>query len=69
MKPIFTIHEGELPVGYPDGLYSRNLSTFYEEHFECFIGDRRISEPSEKTLAQLRARHLLFLAARTEQPR
>ena len=53
----------------PDVLYSRKLNTFYEEHFECFIGDRRISEPSEKTLAQLHARHLLFLAARTEQTR
>jgi hypothetical protein len=48
----------------PDALYSRRISTFYEEHFECFIGDMRISEPSEQTLAQLRARSLLYLAAR-----
>ena len=53
----------------PEGLYSRKLQTFYEEHFECFIGDRRISEPSERTLADLRARYLLFLAARMEQER
>src|ERR1700732_16132 len=50
-----------------EGLYSRKLGIFYEEHFECFIGDRRISEPSEKMLAELKARHLLFLAARTEE--
>lgn len=51
----------------PDGLYSRKLSTFYEEHFECFIGDRRISEPTMETLAELEARRLLFLAARMER--
>jgi len=49
-----------------EGFYSRALSAFYEEHFECFIGDRRISEPSEKTLKELHARYLLFLAARME---
>jgi hypothetical protein len=49
----------------PYGLYSRRISTFYEEHFECFIGDMRISEPSEHTLANLRARSLLYLAARS----
>lgn len=53
----------------PDGLYSRRLSTFYEEHFECFIGDRRISEPTKEILAELRARSLLFLGARTEETR
>ena len=49
----------------PDGLYSRSVSTFYEEHFECFIGDMSIYEPSKETLARLRARSLLYLAART----
>jgi hypothetical protein len=50
----------------PDGLYSRRISTFYEEHFECFIGDMDISEPSERTLVELNARRLLYLAARAE---
>jgi hypothetical protein len=48
----------------PDGLYSQRVSTFYEHHFECFVGDMRISEPSEQTLEDLRARSLLYLAAR-----
>ncbi len=50
----------------PDGLYSRRIRTFYEQHIECFIGDMRISEPTEHTLAELRARHLLYRAARSE---
>ena len=49
-----------------NGVYSRKISRFYEEHFECFIGDHRINEPSERTLAALRARSLLYLAARAE---
>jgi hypothetical protein len=50
----------------PDGLYSRKISRFYEEHFECFIGDHRINDPSAATLEALRARSLLDLSARTE---
>lgn len=50
----------------PDGFYSRKISRFYEEHFECFIGDQRINEPSVRTLEALRARSLLYLSARTE---
>lgn len=49
-----------------DEMYSRRISTFYEAHFECFIGDMRISEPSQRTLAELRARQLLYVAARSE---
>jgi hypothetical protein len=30
----------------PASVYSRKISTFYEEHFECFIGNQRISEPA-----------------------
>ena len=48
-----------------DSVYSRKVSSFYEAHFECFIGDLNIHEPSEDTLARLRARSLLYLAART----
>jgi len=51
---------------YPDSVYSRKISRFYEEHFECFIGDQRINEPSARTLEALRARSLLYLSATTE---
>lgn len=47
----------------PDAFYSRKLSRFYEEHFECFIGDRRIHEPSERTLKELRAQSLMYIGA------
>ena len=30
----------------PYDLYTRSVARFYEEHFSCFIGDRRISTPS-----------------------
>jgi hypothetical protein len=57
---------GPSAVFDPDGLYFRRISTFYEDHFECFVGDMRISEASERTLEQLRARSLLSLVARSE---
>ncbi|UYN95209.1 MAG: hypothetical protein KIT25_24900 [Enhydrobacter sp.] len=51
----------------PHDLYSRSLSRFYEEHFECFIGDRRLQAPTPEALETLRAdyqaRKLLYLAA------
>ena len=51
----------------PHELYSRSLSRFYEEHFECFIGDRAISAPDPEMLEglreRLRTRKLLHLAA------
>ncbi|MEQ9567625.1 MAG: hypothetical protein RLN85_17770, partial [Pseudomonadales bacterium] len=36
------------------GLYSRPARRFFEEHLECFIGDRRISCPSPNSLDNLR---------------
>jgi len=52
----------------PHDLYARSLSRFYEEHFECFIGDRTISAPDPKMLGtlreRLRARTLAYLGAR-----
>jgi len=57
---------GPAVVLNPDAMYSRSISSFYEGHFECFIGDMRISEASERTLEELRARSLLYLAARSE---
>lgn len=37
--------------------YSRDAVRFFEEHFECFIGDPYISSPSLETLEQLRVRY------------
>jgi len=47
----------------PDGLYSRSIAKFFEEHFASFIGDHRISEPTIDTLERLQARRLLFISA------
>lgn len=51
----------------PHELYARSLSRFYEEHFECFIGDRAISAPDPEMLEtlreQFRARKLSYVAA------
>jgi hypothetical protein len=48
-----------------EGLYSRSASRFFEEHFECFIGDPRIQAPNIRVLQGLRerigARSLLYL--------
>lgn len=55
-----------------DNLYSRSVKRFFEDHFECFIGDRRINAPSIKVLEKLRqdydARRLLYLEAIEESP-
>jgi hypothetical protein len=49
----------------PHDLYSRSVSRFFEEHFESFIGDRRIAAPNIAALEGLResvrARSLLYL--------
>lgn len=54
----------------PYALSSRSVTRFYEEHFQCFIGDRRISAPSIETLnklqVQFESRKLLYLKARGE---
>jgi hypothetical protein len=52
----------------PDAVYSRKLSRFYEEHLECFIGDREINDANDQTLARLKARSLLYIAARLSGP-
>jgi hypothetical protein len=58
---------GQTALLNPEALYSRKISTFYEDHLECFIGDRRINEPSESMLRELQARSLLYLAARQSE--
>lgn len=56
----------------PVELYSRASRTFFEDHLECFIGDRAIGAATPATLDALRkrlnARTGLFLKARQEPP-
>ncbi|HHT9133648.1 MAG TPA: hypothetical protein ACFYD2_01980 [Candidatus Avalokitesvara rifleensis] len=54
----------------PYELYRRGVSRFFEEHFESFIGDRRVSCTDNKTLERLsdecNARNALLLKAEME---
>lgn len=49
----------------PHDLYSRSVARFFEEHFESFIGDRRIGAPNIKALegvhSDVGARRTLYL--------
>ena len=51
----------------PHDLYSRSVSRFFEEHFQCFIGDGKIKTANEKSLKLLQerfnARFSLYLSA------
>jgi hypothetical protein len=66
--PAAAIVSSSEPVN-PHEFYSRRLSRFFEEHFECFIGDLRIHAATIAALEGLReqllARRLLYLAARS----
>jgi hypothetical protein len=50
----------------PHELTARSMAKFYEEHFECFIGDHDIRTADPQALEELRERYrtrrLLFLA-------
>ena len=48
----------------PHEFYSRTITRFYEDHFECFVGDLHIDSADIKTLERLRARHSIELEAR-----
>lgn len=48
----------------PHELYARSVARFYEEHFECFVGDRNIHTANIATLEDLQARHGLQLRLR-----
>lgn len=37
----------------PHELYHRRIRSFFEQHFECFIGDRRLHKAHINTVAQL----------------
>jgi hypothetical protein len=41
----------------PVFLYSRSPQRFFEEHLECFIGDRAIESPTPSALERLRQRY------------
>lgn len=57
--------------GFVDELYSRSMQRFFEDHLECFIGDRAINSPTPATLAALRerreARSALLIQARVDE--
>lgn len=40
----------------PQYLYSRSAERFFEEHLECFIGDRNINAPTPDMLIELQKR-------------
>ena len=39
--------------GYCNQLYTRSVERFFEMHFECYVGDRKLSSPSANTLEQV----------------
>ena len=48
-------------------LYSRGVSSFFENHIECFIGDRRLNSTNVETLdalAKLPVERILELSAK-----
>jgi len=49
----------------PTEQHSRSVQSFFEDHFECFIGDQRISSATPRQLDELRtrfdSRSLLYL--------
>ena len=55
----------------PLQLYDRSAQRFFEDHLECFIGDRSIKSASPKTLeamrVQFKARSAILLKARANR--
>jgi hypothetical protein len=47
--------------------YSRSLVRFYEDHFECFVGDMKLDSADIKILEELETRSGLLLRATTDQ--
>lgn len=52
-------------------LYSRSAQRFFEEHLQCFIGDRNIRAPTPSTLKTMRdrfeARSAIIIEAKSDQ--
>lgn len=55
----------------PLELYSRSAQRFFEEHLQCFIGDRNIQSPTPDTLSDMRerfeARSAIMLQANADE--
>jgi hypothetical protein len=47
----------------PLQLYSRSAQRFFEEHFECFIGDGNIQSATPATLDALQVRRAILIRA------
>jgi hypothetical protein len=60
--PALTIVSATAPRN-PHDFYSRTALRFYQDHFECFVGDLAISSVDTGTLERLKARHALYLGA------
>jgi hypothetical protein len=51
----------------PHDFYFRRITRFYEDHFECFVGDLQISSADIATLERLKVRHSIHLGASADQ--
>ncbi|HUD48224.1 MAG TPA: hypothetical protein VMR33_15435 [Candidatus Baltobacteraceae bacterium] len=65
--PALAIASGTAPRN-PHDFYSRTALRFYEDHFECFVGDLEVSSADTATLQRLKARYALYLGASPIEP-
>lgn len=61
--PALSVIAAQGPTRVSD-LYGRTAKKFFEEHLQCFIGDRAISSASPLTLERLEALRVVFEASR-----
>jgi hypothetical protein len=64
--PALAIKSATGPTNLND-FYPRTLVRFYEDHFECRVGDPRISSADIETLKHIKARNELHLSASPTQ--
>jgi len=56
--------------GNPHEFYSRTVLRFYQDHFECSVGDMALSSADLATMERLKVRKALYLSAsQTQQAR
>jgi hypothetical protein len=65
--PALAIASATAP-GNPHDFYSRTALRFYQDHFECFVGDVNLLPADAPILERLGARHALYLGASQIQP-
>ena len=65
--PALSVVSATAPCN-PHEFYSRTAMRFYEDHFECFLGDLNLSSTDAATLERLGVGHALFLGASQIQP-